>query len=36
MGERDDQKKNVQAKDVNNNLSYVNDRQCAKGTAGIW
>lgn len=29
-------KKNVQAKDVNNNLSYVNDRQCAKGTAGIW
>ena len=28
--------KNVQAKDGNNDLSYVDDKQCAKGTAGIW
>lgn len=28
--------KNVQAKDGNNDLSYVDDKQSAKGTAGIW
>lgn len=35
FGERE-MTKNVQAKDGNNDLSYVDDKQCAKGTAGIW